>query len=61
MVHALSDNPGTVIHQNREVPIRLPDQDYTTFFDDAGGIVCQASKPVTQQYFQDRRIYGEYL
>ena len=59
VVAALSDNPGTVIHQNRETPIRLPDQDFTAFFTEEGSYISQASKGVTQNMLQDSRIYGK--
>ena len=56
---ALSDNPGTVLHQNRETPIRLPDQDFTAFFTDEGGYVCRSTAQTTHNMLQDRRIYGK--
>ena len=59
MVQALSDNPGTVLHQDRENPLRTADQDFSFFFTENGGLVCRATKPATQNMLQDRRIYGK--
>lgn len=61
VISALSDNPGTVLHQDRESPLRTPDQRFDFFFTSEGGLVCRESQSVTQQMFQDRRIYGKFF
>ena len=59
VITALSDNPGSVLHQDRETPLRTDDQEYDVFFTDSGGLVCRASKGETEELLKDPRIYGK--
>ena len=61
MVSALSDNPGNMIHQDRETPLRVSDQAYDAFFGESGGLVVRESKAVTIELFKDARIYGKFI
>ena len=56
----LSNDPATIIHQDRINPLRTPEFDFRCFYTTTGGLIRRENRGVTQSLFEDPRIYGKF-